>query len=224
MEAQRLSSDIMSALPKDIIESILTRMPIRDALRTSILSKRWRYCWMSMPKVKFDEETLFEVSINDKKMKKYKLLNAVFHVLLLHKGPILEFGLHVGQLNMVSEFDQIILHLSRSNHVKKLVFEILTNHWKLPSLFFTLKGLEYLDITNCVFKPPLTFKGFNRLSSVYFVNVEISAKLLLRFLSGCPLLEVVGLIESEKDFEGGNEFTFVDLLECLPLIESLEIS
>ncbi|GJV53953.1 F-box/FBD/LRR-repeat protein-like protein [Tanacetum coccineum] len=111
---------------------------------------------------------------------------------------MLEFSLHVGKLNLVSEFDQIILHLSRINHVKKLVFEILNNHCKLPSLFFTLQGLEYLDITNCVFKPPLTFKGFNRLSNVYFINVEMSAKSLLRFLSSCPLLEVLLLLLKKK--------------------------
>nr|GEZ79144.1 protein TORNADO 1 [Tanacetum cinerariifolium] len=64
-----------TTLPEEIIESVLTRMPIRDAVRTSVLSRRWRYCWMSMPKVSFDEQTLFEESINDKQMKKYKLLN-----------------------------------------------------------------------------------------------------------------------------------------------------
>nr|GEX25027.1 protein TORNADO 1 [Tanacetum cinerariifolium] len=64
--------------------------------------------------------------------------------------PASSLMLYVGELDMASEFDQIILHLSRSNHVKKLAFEILTNHyWKLPSLFFTLQGLEYLEITNC---------------------------------------------------------------------------
>nr|GEV45617.1 protein TORNADO 1 [Tanacetum cinerariifolium] len=199
MAVQRLSSDIISTLPEEIIESVLTRMPIRDALRTSVLSRRWWYCWMSMPKVSFNEQKLFEESINDKQMKKYKLLNAVFHVLLLYKGPILDFRLYVGELDMASEFDQIIVYLSRSNHVKKLAFEILTNHyWKLPSLFFTLQGLEYLEITNCVFEPPLTFKWFNRLSEVYFIDVEVSAKSLLRFLSNCPLLEVVGLIKYEN--------------------------
>nr|GEY86000.1 hypothetical protein [Tanacetum cinerariifolium] len=114
--------------------------------------------------------------------------------------------------------DHVTFH-RRAINVKKLAFEILTKHyWKQPSLFFTLQGLEYLEITNCVFEPPLTFKGFNRLSQVYFIDVEISAKSLLQFLSNCPLLEVVGLIKSEKHFEGGNEFTLVYLFECLPSI------
>ncbi|GJX13990.1 F-box/FBD/LRR-repeat protein-like protein [Tanacetum coccineum] len=229
MKVHHQSSDIISTMHEDIIDSILTRLPIRDALRTSILSRRWRYCWMSMPKVKFDAETFFK----DKQMEKYKLVNAVFHVLLLHKGPILELDLRVGELDMVSEFHQIILHLSRSNHVQMLTFEILTDHyWKLPSVFFTLQGLECLAILNCVFEPPLMFNGFNRLSQVLFSHVEISPKSLLHFLSSCPLLEVVtlgvseavGLGASETDFKGGNEFTLVDLFECLPLLECIEMT
>nr|GEW69259.1 retrotransposon protein, putative, Ty1-copia subclass [Tanacetum cinerariifolium] len=178
-----LPASSLITLPEEIIESVLTRIPIRDALRTCVLSRRWRHCWTSMPKVSFNEQTLFEESINDKQMKKYKLLNVVFLVLLLHKGPILDFRLYVGELDMASEFDQITLHLSRSNHVKKLAFEILTNHYlKLPSLFFTLQGLEYLEITNCVFEPPLTFKGFN--SCKVSVDDEVT---MLRDLILAPL-------------------------------------
>ncbi|KAI3763939.1 hypothetical protein L2E82_13937 [Cichorium intybus] len=42
MKVQRQSLDRISGLPQDAIEKILTLMPIRDALRTSILSKNWR--------------------------------------------------------------------------------------------------------------------------------------------------------------------------------------
>ncbi|XP_058183591.1 F-box/FBD/LRR-repeat protein At1g13570-like [Rhododendron vialii] len=34
--------DIISDLPRNIVESILERMPVRDAARTSILSSKWR--------------------------------------------------------------------------------------------------------------------------------------------------------------------------------------
>ncbi|KAL8227664.1 hypothetical protein R6Q57_015248 [Mikania cordata] len=42
MDVECLNSDIISTLPQNTIETILTHMPIRDALRTSILSKKWR--------------------------------------------------------------------------------------------------------------------------------------------------------------------------------------
>ncbi|KAM3203578.1 hypothetical protein P3L10_031204 [Capsicum annuum] len=43
---QRLSpSDVLSNLPDSLINDILTRLPLRDAVRTSILSKKWRYKW-----------------------------------------------------------------------------------------------------------------------------------------------------------------------------------
>nr|XP_043625891.1 putative F-box/FBD/LRR-repeat protein At5g56810 [Erigeron canadensis] len=55
MKIQRLTSDIINTLPKNIVENILTLMPIQDALKTSILSKKWRHRWKSMPKLAFDD-------------------------------------------------------------------------------------------------------------------------------------------------------------------------
>ncbi|KAJ0823230.1 putative F-box domain, leucine-rich repeat domain superfamily, F-box-like domain superfamily [Helianthus annuus] len=55
-KTQSLNSDIISTLPQNIIEDILTRMPIRDALRTSVLSMRWRYTWRGMPKLTFTDD------------------------------------------------------------------------------------------------------------------------------------------------------------------------
>ncbi|GMP83042.1 hypothetical protein CsSME_00037112 [Camellia sinensis var. sinensis] len=38
------TDDIVSGLPRNLIDNILERMPVRDAARTSILSRNWRSC------------------------------------------------------------------------------------------------------------------------------------------------------------------------------------
>ena len=37
--------DIISSMPDDVINNILKRLPIHEAVRTGILSREWRYKW-----------------------------------------------------------------------------------------------------------------------------------------------------------------------------------
>ncbi|KAM3363726.1 hypothetical protein P3S68_018580 [Capsicum galapagoense] len=45
--------DYASQLPDDVLSSILSLMTIKDAVKTSILSTRWRYLFASMPTLRF---------------------------------------------------------------------------------------------------------------------------------------------------------------------------
>ncbi|XP_076899820.1 uncharacterized protein LOC143553802 isoform X5 [Bidens hawaiensis] len=240
-----LHSDIITTLPKNIIESILSLIPLRDAVRTSILSKKWRYSWRSMPKLAFTNKLVRVPSYSGCKLLNCKLAGAIFNVLLLHDGPgILEFNCH---LHKESEFLQIMGYLARWNKLKELIFcnDIVNRLYKVPVSFFSLQGLERIDLQNCTFDPPLTCNVFSRLKSITFRNVEVSAQILQRFLSKCPPLECLYLghdVRSEVDLvagnefapiaggnefmplAGGNKFTFVDLLRCMPKIQSLVIS
>ncbi|KAK9051145.1 hypothetical protein SSX86_027771 [Deinandra increscens subsp. villosa] len=228
MKTQRLSLDRISALPDTIIEHILTLMPIRDATKTSILSKKWRYSWRSMPKLVFTDDMVEVEPIHDNgQLKKYKLANAIFQVVLFHNGPaILVFNCWVRPLVLDSEFSQTISYLAMGNTVKELIF-INDNFNKLPVSFFSLQGLELIQLVNCTFVPPSTFDGFSRLKSMTFFNVKVSAQMLRQFLCKCPLLEHItlkGYQEGIHFVTGENKFTFFDLLKCVPLIRSLEIS
>ena len=194
MNIQNISSDIISSLPQDIIEYILTLMPIRDAVRTSILSRKWRFCWSNIPKLVFDDKLVKEPS-TCKLSNKDRLVCAIFRVLLLHTGSILDFNINVGQFEMSLEVDIIIRYLSWRNKVKKLVLEMPNEYcYKLPSLFFSFRELKDLLLTNCDIDPPLTFNGFSRLKGVQFMNVTITSKGLQCFLSNCPLLTQVLLV------------------------------
>ncbi|KAJ0823244.1 putative F-box domain, FBD domain, leucine-rich repeat domain superfamily [Helianthus annuus] len=253
--SQSLNSDIISTLPLNIIEDILTRMPIRDALRTSVLSKKWRYTWRGMPKLVF-KDNMVTVSSNHlcRELKKYKLVNAIFHVLMLHNGPeTLVFDCSVGELHLESEFSQIRSYLARGNKVKKLFFlsdnrsyelpvsffslqgvelvHLDNRSFKLPVSFFSLQGLEVVHLENCSLEPPLTFNRVSSLTSITFDNVEVSAQMLQQFLSQCPPLQYLSLNEINELWKsidsavpGGNKFTFVDLLPCIPLIQTLNLN
>ncbi|KAL7606988.1 hypothetical protein Lser_V15G15195 [Lactuca serriola] len=225
MKAQCQSLDRISNLPQDTIEKILTHMPIRDALRTSILSKKWRYCWTRMPKLVFDDNmftgsSIFENDVIQDYNFEDKVIKAIFQVLLLHKGPISEFCLCIEDTEIVNEIDMIILHLSWNKNIKKFIFECVIGY-KLPCSFFSLQELEHLDLRCCKFELPHMFNGFSKLKILKFFEVETTTEMLQRFLSNCPLLEEFTLI---RDFVGGHKCTFVELFKCLPSIQVLIIS
>ena len=191
-------SDTMNILPSNIIQTMLTLLPMRDAFRTSILSRNWRHHCANIPKLQFDDE-LFEGSAYNKLPIKCKLTHVIYPILLLHRGPILDFSLCFSELSSCYQIDQIILYLLKSSTVKKfmLCIGVGDNH-KLPPSFFMMQQLTCLTLQNCAFQPPSTFCGFSRLTSLYFHNVSIVCKVLLRFIVNCPLLKSFTLVNSNN--------------------------
>ena len=58
--------DIIRKLPDSILHYILSFLPTKDAVRTSILSTKWSYLWTGMSNFDFDDELCF-VKTNNKK-------------------------------------------------------------------------------------------------------------------------------------------------------------
>lgn len=67
--------DFISDLSQSIIEKVLTELPIRDAVRTSILSKHWRYQWTTMTQLVFDEKCVSYS--DDRQVTDRKLVNFI---------------------------------------------------------------------------------------------------------------------------------------------------
>ena len=212
MKASRLSSDIISGLPPTIIETILCLLPIQEAVRTSVLSKEWRYSWTKIPKLVFDEYK-FKVSTEENRLSlteqtfhnpserktmsdKFKFFYAIYQVLLMYQGPILEFTLSMYGANYgCVEIDQIITHLSRKNTVTKLTLDSSISY-RLPLSIFYFQQLTDLTLIYCEIDHQTPSNGFASLTRLCLVDVDITKKTHLDLISSCLVLKRFELVRT----------------------------
>ncbi|KAK2994808.1 hypothetical protein RJ640_021040 [Escallonia rubra] len=188
--------DKISNLPGHITDKILSHLSLRDAVRTSVLSRKWRYKWDSLPYLVFDNQSVL-VSSPDQTVIKSKLVNIVDHVLLLHSGPIEKFKLSHRDLQGVNDIDRWILFLSRGS-LKEFVLEIWKGHrYKLPSSLYCCQNLIHLELFNCLVKPPPTFNGFRSLKSLDLQHITADQDVFEYLISSCLLLERLTLMNFE---------------------------
>ncbi|XP_008798803.2 F-box/FBD/LRR-repeat protein At1g13570-like isoform X1 [Phoenix dactylifera] len=190
--------DRISTLPSNIIEAILLRLPIADAVRSSVLSSRWRYEWSTIPHLIFDKHSV-PLSLH------YKLDKIVDQVLLLHSGPIHKFVFDGSAcLEDCSVVNRWITVLSR-NSLKELVLRFCPDRiYKLPSTLFFCKGIVILELHDCEFRLPRVFEGFGSLCTLSLENVVISDNDFATLISKCSLLEKVAFM----DFYGCSRLRF----------------
>ncbi|KAH6758587.1 hypothetical protein C2S51_018822 [Perilla frutescens var. frutescens] len=199
----KIEVDRISNLPGHIVDKILSHLSLRDAVRTSILSSKWRYRWVTLPYLVFDNQSVL-LSTQDQALVKNKLVSIVDHVLLLHTGPIHKFKLSHRDLQGVSDIDRWILYLSRDS-VKEFILEIWKGHrYKLPSPIYSCQKLIHLELFNCLLKPPPHFNGFKTLKSLDLQHISMDQLAFEQMISSCPLLERLTLM----NFDG---FTLLNI-------------
>ncbi|XP_058724941.1 F-box/FBD/LRR-repeat protein At1g13570-like [Vicia villosa] len=190
-------TDRISCLPGHVIDQILSYLPIREAVRTSVLSKIWKNKWYTLPNLVFDKQG---VALEGSLVNKSKLVRIVDHVLLLHSGPINMFKF--SQYDIIDEFfftdiDRWILHLI-GRCVKELVLEIIDQeeeYYKIPWCLFSCQSLHHLKLQCCWLNPLGVFEGFRNLKSLDLSFVTMAQDAFENMISGCPLLEKLKLAE-----------------------------
>ncbi|XP_016501098.1 F-box/FBD/LRR-repeat protein At1g13570-like [Nicotiana tabacum] len=206
--------DRISNLPGNVIDCILGKMPLRDAVRTSILSKKWRFYYLAIPQLVFDDQFCKEV--NDFVAKKnhgifsmfelnYQFNEIVTKYLMLHPRRIETFQVCFPRYltstmvpdggSAVIDVNKWILYLSGRN-INKLTLiyaGVLNYRHKLPSYFFSCLDLTFLKLQNFVILPPPKFKGFLNLYQLKLIRVDFANNCFESFLSGCPVLERLSL-------------------------------
>ncbi|CAL8145286.1 unnamed protein product [Prunus armeniaca] len=182
------SSKSLSNLPDVVIQKIISLLETKDAIRTSILSKRWEYLWTSIPNLNF-YKGLFAT--------RSSLVNIVERALLL-RGPadIETFDLTFPVLDDACRVNAWIDATVRRN-VKKLYLYLhsLKEPFYLPHSLFTSTTLvaAELDIP-FLFKAPSTV-CFSSLRTLSLRSIVFSDDSTQQLFSGCPVLEELSIEE-----------------------------
>ncbi|PNX81097.1 F-box/FBD/LRR-repeat protein [Trifolium pratense] len=186
--------DRISDLPSNVIDGILKHLNIPELVSTSILSRKWRYMWMSVPELVFCED--FVSRFEDLDDPGPEISRIMTEVLFLHNGPIYKFSLNIplsSQFTITTEYlNKWILFLSRRG-IKDL--QLLCNAYTLPSHIFSLQDLTHFRLSGFNLSVPPNFCGFKKLLDLcleVIIYEEFDA--LENLISGCPLLEKLSII------------------------------
>ncbi|ESW24028.1 hypothetical protein PHAVU_004G096100 [Phaseolus vulgaris] len=185
-------ADIISSFPDSILCYILSFLPTKQVVTTSVLSKRWKLLWRSVPSLDFHLRApdMDYMNYESRKLFLSSLLFSVYNFLLfremeqpIHRLRFTSRGFH----NFESIERCIKTALRISGRLEHLHINL---DWvvELPSTVFTCKTLVVLELI----MPPKKF-SFVDLPLLKILHLRyvpsFECEDLQRFLSGCPNLE-----------------------------------
>ena len=224
------SLDRISNLPDPILEFILSLVPLKSAIRTSILSKRWRNLWKhrlsSTDALDFGEEFASSQSpiefvtvvgrylelYSNQRLGSLRILFCPFDMFL----PNIEKWITLAAMKGVQQLD---LDLSQGyRDPRDGEFTDGRKPFKLPSSLFHCDSLTHLNLSRCEFCTSLDFKRFGSLRMLYLSHVNINDYMLQSILIDCPILESLSMRNCRQlhsvDISGEDlrleKFTMVD--------------
>ncbi|XP_004292956.1 PREDICTED: F-box/LRR-repeat protein At3g58900-like [Fragaria vesca subsp. vesca] len=204
--------DRISALPNDLLVSIVSLLNLKEAAATSVLSTRWRHIWTFVTTLDFHHDVLFRlrsfrrVEI-ESELDRY--LNWVNSVVKQHRGSTIKLLRVYAEINNNPKFDSSIyswVRFALENRVQR--FELLiykdrvlrgANEIKADFITFPhsyqLLNVDIADPVNHLFYKPhncciSAFSGSKYLRALDFRYVTGLTERVLEFLlSHCPVLE-----------------------------------
>ncbi|OMO65017.1 hypothetical protein COLO4_31621 [Corchorus olitorius] len=169
-----LNRFMIEELPDEILSVIISFLSVKEAIRTSTLSKRWRYLYLFMSRLNFDVDTFVafsdwrrDVSSTEEHFKSvYKLLQHYsdskiesFRLSFPDSGKSWEFWATNIKLKHLSLQNCYIGPPAKQPVLHSLATLQLEDYRVHETIFSTCVNLRKLVLRNCVFDPNLTIAG-----------------------------------------------------------------
>ncbi|XP_058228284.1 F-box/LRR-repeat protein At2g42730-like [Rhododendron vialii] len=198
--------DRISVLPDEIVCTLLSLLTMKEAARTSVLSHRWENLWKyftgsldfdgskTMDRMEQEMEISlenFEMSLKTIEMsletERAKYINWVNKVLNLHQGQDIDgfrvcFDLDKKSACIIDGW----INFAMGKRVRRLELDLIEcSAVRIgQSYTFSLSSLRVLNVSS--------------LTALCLRNVDMTDEVLAHFLSNCPLIEELSLMESES--------------------------
>ncbi|KAG7560359.1 Leucine-rich repeat 2 [Arabidopsis thaliana x Arabidopsis arenosa] len=182
--------DRISYLSDDLLLKIFSSLPTKDVVVTMLLSKRWKFLWTMVPKLRFDDEFELDPSYYE------RFLKYVDKSMVLNRAQVLEtVKFDVGPC-CSSEDIATWIRIGMARNVRELEISHCEGYFrehrsiKLPKSLYSYEKLEVLKLASTVVLNVPIAVCFPSLKSLHLVCVEYKTKKShRRLLSGCPVLE-----------------------------------
>ncbi|KAJ8435925.1 hypothetical protein Cgig2_013272 [Carnegiea gigantea] len=199
--------DRISDLPDHILCHILSFLPTKFAVASSILATRWRYLWASIPIVDIDTRQHREIypifNINMSRRSDITFQNFVSRILLLNGTS------HIQKFRLIYDcrhnpgtiqtwFDVAITH-----NIQELELDLFSSVRgelvKLPRKLFTSNSLVVLKLSRMPLGVP-SLVCLPRLKILELRRITYSDdKCIQNLLSGCPVLQDLVVEETARE-------------------------
>ncbi|XP_039169720.1 F-box/LRR-repeat protein 25-like [Eucalyptus grandis] len=184
--------DLISALPDAVIHHIFSFLPLKDVVKTSVLSKRWRCTWTSTTHLAFNG-----VRPRNHDASSFDFPSVVDSVLRQCTSPTVK-KFHVTDLQYHEADRPKVdrwLHFAAGRRVEDLYLSLITKMWSmyiLPPSLYCWSWLVRLEVSLCSFSLDLTI-SWPCLKVLSMEYAELSDDFLGRILKGSPVLESLEL-------------------------------
>lgn len=194
--------DIISKLPDNLIHEILSFIDTKYAVQTSVLSKRWKNIWVSLPYISVDWTSFKKDIIYDLGETLRKFLTFVDKVFEFHDdsdiqsiklGCVILDAISVEALNrwILAAVNHNVKDLDISgSYLHDSAYEIphqILNSISLKSLIIILLG-DCFGGTNIILQKSMSLP---QLKTLWLAGISISNLDLQRLFSSCPLMETL---------------------------------
>ncbi|CAL5012891.1 unnamed protein product [Urochloa decumbens] len=208
----------VDSLPPEILQQVLSFLPLRDAVRTSAVSRAWRRLWESAPGLALEWRPGTDAAVAD-------------GVLARYSGPVrsFEFVLHQGSFWRADGW--VPLLAAKGVQILKLHFG---GHWHegssncLGASIFSCRELTSLDLADdCVIPAaPPGLAGFPKLTKLRLSSIEFpdsGVRGLEALIAESPLLEEL-LLDRLYFTDDEHSYGFEEWVIRAPNLRSLRIS
>ncbi|PRQ41689.1 putative F-box domain, FBD domain, leucine-rich repeat domain, L domain-containing protein [Rosa chinensis] len=190
--------DRVSALPDDILVSLVSRLPLKEAVATSVLSRRWQNVGLSTMNLRFDavdgstdnnfRHYPWKLKEAIEYWKRWKYIDWVNRVVQQYRGKhIEEFRI---SLPLDSRFSSSInewIQFAMEKSVERLELDFdlaVSTRFEDYTFPHKLLGICFPSLGCCGYNI-----GFKSLKVLQIRHVGVTGEVLEYFLSNCPLLE-----------------------------------